>query len=220
MSRTDLSRTKQSKQIQALRNRFRQEGWRILEEQERFFRGKPKWELNDDIPNLIYSWRIQRNPVSPPLTLDFIAWSGDLSYEIFVNDCSLCSVRGTDVDLAFVKDRNLKTPGTLEKYEEGLAEFMENLTRLERSPRNRKRLFKRLKNGQNLEFFYRRSEEVSYTLRLEYKDEQFHLHSYHFDGSDVFDEANYKDEKMRQFDDFEGLLQILDEEFPGLELGD
>ena len=63
MSKIDLANTKQSKQIAELRNKLEKSGWTIIGETERKFNGKPRWELNDETPNLIYSWSIQRNPM-------------------------------------------------------------------------------------------------------------------------------------------------------------
>ena len=80
-----------------------------------------------------------------------------------------------------------------------------------------KSIYTRLKNGKNMELFYRQSAEVSYTIRIEARGDQFQLHTYHFDGNDVMDEANYKDEKLRLFDSLDELLKILVQEFSGIE---
>lgn len=81
---------------------------------------------------------------------------------------------------------------------------------------NKKRIYKRLKNGKGLETFYRISDEVSYNIRLDQEGDLFQLHTCSFEGNDVFDEANYNDEKIRLFENFESLIEILEKEFPGL----
>ncbi len=80
-----------------------------------------------------------------------------------------------------------------------------------------KRIYKSLKNGKGLEAFYLTPNDVSYTIRLTPKGDSFLLHTYNFDGNDVSDESNYKDEKIRTFDDFELLIKTMEEEYPGLE---
>lgn len=81
---------------------------------------------------------------------------------------------------------------------------------------NRKRIYKRLKNGKGIETFYRKLFDVSYTIRLDPKGDSFQLHTYSFEGNDVSEESNYKDEKIRIFEDFESLIEIIEKEFPGL----
>jgi hypothetical protein len=83
---------------------------------------------------------------------------------------------------------------------------------------NRKRIYAQLKNGKLLQTFYSVSEEVSYTVRIQSTEERFQLHTYHFDGNDVADDASYKDEKIRNFDTLDALLETVQHEFPGIDL--
>ncbi|MGY6647824.1 hypothetical protein [Wenyingzhuangia sp. IMCC45574] len=81
---------------------------------------------------------------------------------------------------------------------------------------NKKRIYNRLKNGKGIETFYHTLNNKSYTIRLDFKRELFQLHTFNFDGNDVFEEKNYKDEKLRWFEDFHGLIETIETEFPGL----
>jgi len=80
----------------------------------------------------------------------------------------------------------------------------------------RKRIFKRLKNGKAVETFYLKPNNIRHTIRLDLKENLFQLHTFYFDGNDVFDESNYKDEKIRMFEDFKSLIETIEKEFPGL----
>lgn len=82
---------------------------------------------------------------------------------------------------------------------------------------NRKRIFAQLKNGKNIDLSYRQSDEVICTIRIAAVETQFQLHTYHFDGNEVTDEASYKDEKIRLFHSTDELLDTLVQEFPGIE---
>ena len=79
-----------------------------------------------------------------------------------------------------------------------------------------KRIYKRLKNGKGIETFYRTPNDDSYTIRLESKGELFQLHTFNFDGNNVLEEENYKDEKIRLFEDFDNLMETIEREFPDL----
>ena len=127
MTTTNLDTTKQSKQIASLRNRLEKVAWKIIKEEGREFKGKPRWENQDDIPNLIYTWTIQRNPIVDPLEIDFIAHWDYMSNEIEINNCTHCIVRASDLILDFVKDRSLKNESNKQKWEEKMERFMENL---------------------------------------------------------------------------------------------
>ena len=133
MTKIDLNTTKQSSQIAELRHCLEREGWKILTEVERQFRGEPRWELNDTHPNLIYSWVIQRNPAHPPLTLDFTAHWDYMTYKTHINDCSECGLRGTDIALYFHKDRGLKVEEVKVKWKEKLSAFLDKLSKLEKN---------------------------------------------------------------------------------------
>ena len=130
MTPIDLTKTKQSRQIAELRNRLERSGWTILKEEEREFRGKPRWEVGDEIPNLIYSWSIQRDPEKPSLIIDFIAHWDYMSHETMVNDCEQCQVRGSSIELSFGKDRGLKVERVREEWAKTLNTFMNELDQL------------------------------------------------------------------------------------------
>lgn len=129
----NLTNTKQGKQIAEFRNRLEKSGWKIIEETERKFNGKPRWELNDETPNLIYSWLIQRNPNLDPIWLDFIAWWDFTTYETHVNDCSHCEIRGQEDLLDFSKDKGLRRQIELQKWKEKLDRFLDRLKKIEAS---------------------------------------------------------------------------------------
>lgn len=129
MSKIDLSNTKQSKQIAELRNKLEKLGWAIIGETEREFNGKPRWELNDETPNLIYSWSIQRNPMHGSIWLDFIACWDYMTYETHVNDCSHCQIRGQEIQLDFVKDKGLRVEKELQDWMDRLNKFQDDLNK-------------------------------------------------------------------------------------------
>ncbi len=79
---------------------------------------------------------------------------------------------------------------------------------------NKKRLYKRLKNGKEAETCYEILNDTFYTIRVMLTNDEFQLHTYIFDGNDVFDESNYIDEKIRMFVDFEDFVETLEKEFP------
>ena len=78
----------------------------------------------------------------------------------------------------------------------------------------KKRLFKQLKNGKEITTYYKLNDQVSYTIHLSYDNSKFKVHSYNFDGNDVMDEENYKDEKIVEFNEFSAMLNHLNSEFP------
>jgi len=136
MSKIDLANTKQGKQIAELSDQLEKSGWTIIEETERAFKGKPKWELNDETPNLIYSWSIQRNPIYDPIWLDFIAWWDYFTYETHVNDCSHCQIRGKDIQLHFIKDSGLRVEKELQAWKERLNRFREEINKIEKNKKS------------------------------------------------------------------------------------
>ncbi len=111
----------QSKQIWYLREQLEKRGWKIVQEEERTFSGKPKWELKDDIPHLIFSWTLKRNTIDSERIIDFIAWGDSFSYETFVNDCSHCELRKSDIRLEFKKDK------TDQQWQNEVKNFIEQL---------------------------------------------------------------------------------------------
>jgi hypothetical protein len=131
-------KTKQRKQISYLKRQIERFGWKIVEEIIPTFEGEPRWELQDDIPNLIMTWKIQRNRQIDPTIIDFIAWWDDMSYKIFTSDCAQCEVRGTSIKLYFKKDKILKIQRSKNTWENELTEFVELLSKEES---------KRLKEG-------------------------------------------------------------------------
>ncbi len=127
----DLTNTKQGNQITELKSRLEKSGWRIIEEIERKFKGKPRWELNDETPNLIYSWSIQRDSQYGPFWLDFIAYWDYITYETFVSDCSHCEMREREIVLHFVKDKGLRVERELLDWKDRLDKFMKDLNEIE-----------------------------------------------------------------------------------------
>ena len=83
---------------------------------------------------------------------------------------------------------------------------------------NSKRIYKRLLNKKGLEVFYRKDENTTYTIRLNFENNLFIIHSYSLDGDDVFDEANYKDECTIRYNDFGEFMQELENKFPGIKV--
>lgn len=83
---------------------------------------------------------------------------------------------------------------------------------------NKKRVFKKLKNGKDTIFYHKVNAQTVYTVRLSYNNDLFTLHTYYLDGNDVFDESNYKDEKLVTYSDFNILIKTLEESFPGIEI--
>lgn len=98
----------QSKQIQYLREQLEKQAWEIVMEEKRTFSGKPKWELKDEIPHLVFSWTLKRNTIDSERIIDFIAWGDSFSYETFVNDISHCELRNSHKRLEFKKDKTDK----------------------------------------------------------------------------------------------------------------
>ena len=133
MSKINLANTKQSKQITEFRNKLEKSGWTIIEETERKFKGKPRWELDDETPNLIYSWSIQRNPIFNPIWLDFIAWWDFMTYETYINDCSHCQIREQETQLDFIKDKGLRIEKELQDWKNRLNKFQDELNRIEKN---------------------------------------------------------------------------------------
>lgn len=79
-----------------------------------------------------------------------------------------------------------------------------------------KRLYKSLKNGKVNTLYYKGTEDSSYTVHLQYKNERFIIHYYIFDGNDVFDEENYRDERTIETKNFKEFLEFTKERFSGM----
>ena len=47
---------------------------------------------------------------------------------------------------------------------------------------NHLKIFKRLKNGKPILSFFKKSNEISYTINISFKNDLFQLHFYNFDG--------------------------------------
>lgn len=80
--------------------------------------------------------------------------------------------------------------------------------------KNKKRIYKRLKNGKGLEGLCRKANYTDYTIRLDPVGNSFQLCTFNFEGNDVTDEANYKDEKIRLYESFDLLIETVEKEFP------
>lgn len=72
-----------------------------------------------------------------------------------------------------------------------------------------KRIFKSLKNGKPLIFYYQ-----EYTICIEQVKGKFQLHTYVFDGGDLFEDENYFEERIRTYVNFDSLINIIEKEFP------
>lgn len=81
---------------------------------------------------------------------------------------------------------------------------------------NSNKLYKQLKNGKQIQLFYKQSESIHYTVWLSFANESYKLHSFHFEGNDVFDDESYQDENIEVFDDFQKMLDRLSDKFPGI----
>lgn len=132
MSKIDLDNIKQRKQIKDLRNALDKVGWKTINEVERKFKGKPRWEVNDKTPNLIYTWIIQRNPVHPPIMIDFIAWFDWRTYDTLINDCSHCITWDANLELSFLRDNNLRNEKKKNEWRDQLKEFIDKLNEFEK----------------------------------------------------------------------------------------
>lgn len=130
MANVDLDNIKQADQIRELRLNLEKVGWEIVEETERKFKGKPRWNHEDETPNLIYSWTIQRGKLSEVYFLDFIAWWDFFTYETLINDCDYCCIRGLEIKLSFVKDKNLKYTPNYKKWKIELSDFVNETLKL------------------------------------------------------------------------------------------
>lgn len=83
---------------------------------------------------------------------------------------------------------------------------------------NIKKIFLRLKNGASITTFYKKSNDISYSIHLSFNNGLFKIHSYFLDGDDVFDEQNYKDESVTEVQDFNDFIKILTDKFPGIDI--
>ena len=81
---------------------------------------------------------------------------------------------------------------------------------------NKDKLFKQLKNGKKVHIIYKTITQLYYTIWLTYKDNSFSIHSFTFDGNNVFDEDNYQDEQLVTKENFELLHEYLVDKFPGI----
>jgi len=77
---------------------------------------------------------------------------------------------------------------------------------------NKHRIYKKLKNGKEL-VEYTNINNARYTIRIQLEEDIFQLHTYIFEGNDVFDDKNYKDEKIRKFETFESLIKQVEKNF-------
>ncbi|SDC86876.1 hypothetical protein SAMN04488024_103231 [Pedobacter soli] len=81
-----------------------------------------------------------------------------------------------------------------------------------------KQIYKRLKNKMEIIAHYKRANDESYTITLGMKNELFTLHSFCFDGNNVFDEDNYKDESFSSYQEFDQLMTAVESSFPGINI--
>ena len=78
----------------------------------------------------MYSWLLQRNPSIEPLIIDFIAGTDHFGYNVLMNKCSECEVRGAELSLRFKKDRALKNPIIKAEWYKNLNDFIQELSNL------------------------------------------------------------------------------------------
>lgn len=74
-----------------------------------------------------------------------------------------------------------------------------------------KGIFVALKNKRLLVLHYK-----GYTLEMCYKDELFKLYAFFFDGNDVMEEDNYKEEYRYEHADFNVFKNMLLDRYPGI----
>jgi hypothetical protein len=79
---------------------------------------------------------------------------------------------------------------------------------------NHKTLFRALKNRGRVTLSYKKNEEIIYTIVLAYKSNSFSLYSYYDDGDFLADDY-YKDEYHVEKPDFDELIEIVKDKFPG-----
>lgn len=82
---------------------------------------------------------------------------------------------------------------------------------------NTDRLYKQLKNGKQVQMFYKNANSISYTISLAFREGVFTLHSFHFAGNDVYQDSNYQDEHIENFDNFQTFCNRIVDKFPGIE---
>jgi hypothetical protein len=81
---------------------------------------------------------------------------------------------------------------------------------------NTNKLYKQLKNGKQVQIFYKLSNFHDYTIWLSFKNEIFTLHSFHVAGNDVFNDNSYQDEQIENFENFKALSERVIEKYPGI----
>ena len=85
-----------------------------------------------------------------------------------------------------------------------------------------KKLFLRLKNGKQVDFFIRKGDDDPVTVELTYKNDTFTLYSYVFEGEEITDDLKFeqylKDEFIVDFSDFNALIEDLEIRFPEINL--
>lgn len=74
-----------------------------------------------------------------------------------------------------------------------------------------KGIFVALKNKRLLVLHYE-----GYTLEMSYRDELFKLYAFLFDGNDVMDTDNYKEEYRYESADFNVFKKMLSDRYPGI----
>lgn len=79
-------------------------------------------------------------------------------------------------------------------------------------------LFKRLKNGKGVSFYYNERDNVEITINLRFAENKFQVNSYEFIGNDVMDESNYKNESTEHFITFNEMIEFLIKKYPTIKL--
>lgn len=73
-----------------------------------------------------------------------------------------------------------------------------------------------VKNRKKVSFYYKGKDQEHYTIHLSFNNELYQIHYYAFAGDDVFDDGSYKNEHIIEESDFNNIMKVILECFPGL----
>ena len=83
-----------------------------------------------------------------------------------------------------------------------------------------KKQYKLLKNGQTLTLYWDKDHDIRYTINLKFKDQNYIVNSYYFDGNDVMDDTNYKEEETQKYLEIQDVIDYINKKFPELNWDD